>query len=139
MKEFNPIEDVENSDFVLDNGKWPNFHDAEIHNLSIWRGDVQPDDDVWIGPVIEVTIELCTLRNPYMVVLKFHDCESIKIEDFNHQNAVYDLNFNFEDRGVQISGESLTPYITVKFEPAFGSSLSFKCFRVEAINCSGLP
>lgn len=139
MKEFNPIEDVENSDFVLDNGKWPNFHDAEIHNLSIWRGDVQPDDDVWIGPVIEVTIELCALRNPYMVVLKFHDCESIKIEGFNHQNAVYDLNFNFEDRGTQISGEPLTPYITVKFEPAFGSSLSFKCFRIEAINCSGLP
>ncbi|MBT8124929.1 MAG: immunity 50 family protein [Gammaproteobacteria bacterium] len=139
MKEFNPIEDVENSDFVLDNGKWPNFHDAEIHNLSIWRGDVQPDDDVWIGPVIEVTIELCALRNPYMVVLKFHNCESIKIEGFNHQNAVYDLNFNFEDRGTQISGEPLTPYITVKFEPAFGSSLSFKCFRIEAINCSGLP
>jgi hypothetical protein len=139
MKEFNPIEDVENSDFVLDNGKWPNFHDAEIHNLSLWRGDVQPDDDVWIGPVIEVTIELCALRNPYMVVLKFHDCESIKIDDFNHQNAVYDVIFNIEERGTQINDEPLTPYITVKFEPAFGASLSFKCFRVQAINCNGLP
>ena len=46
MKEFNPVEDIEDSDFALDNGQWPNFHDAEIHNLSIWRGDVRPDDNV---------------------------------------------------------------------------------------------
>lgn len=136
MKEFNPIEDVEDSDFVLDRGKWPNFHDAEIHNLSIWRGDVQPDDDVWIGPVIELTLELCALKNPYMVVLKFHDCESIKLEDFNHQNAVYDLSFKFEERGAQTNGEPLTPYISVNFEPAFGAALSFKCFKVQAINCN---
>jgi len=74
-----------------------------------------------------------------MVVLKFHDCESIKIDDFNHQNAVYDVIFNIEERSTQINGEPLTPYITVKFEPAFGASLSFKCFRVQAINCNGLP
>lgn len=134
MQEFNPIEDVEDSDLVLDSGEWPNFHDAEIHNLSIWRGDVQPDDDVWIGPVIELTLELCAVKNPYMVVLKFHDCESIKLEGFNHQNAVNDLSFKFEERGTQTNGESLAPYITVNFEQAFGASLSFKCFRVQAIN-----
>ena len=134
MKEFNPIEDVEDSEFVLDRGKWPNFHDAEIHNLSIWRGDVQPDDDVWIGPVIELTLELCALKNPYMVVLKFHDCESIKLEGFNHQNAVDELSFKIEERGTMTNDETLTPYIDVNFEQAFGASLSFKCFRVQAIN-----
>ena len=134
MKEFNPIEDVEDSEIVLDRGKWPNFHDAEIHNLSIWRGDVQPDDDVWIGPVIELTLELCALKNPYMVVLKFHDCESIKLEGFNHQNAVNNLSFKIEERGTMTNGEPLTPYIAVNFEQAFGASLSFKCFRVQAIN-----
>ncbi len=134
MKEFNPIEDVEDSDFVIDSGVWPDFHDAEIHNLSIWRGDVQPDDDVWIGPVVEITLELCALKNPYMVVLKFHDCESIKLEGFNHQNAVNDLRFKFEERGTQTNNEPLAPYISVNFEPAFGASLSFKCFRVQAIN-----
>lgn len=134
MKEFNPIEDVEDSEFVLDRGKWPNFHDAEIHNLSIWRGDVQPDDDVWIGPVIELTLELCALKNPYMVVLKFHDCESIKLEGFNHQNAVDELSFKIEERGTMTNDEPLTPYIAVNFEQAFGASLSFKCFRVQAIN-----
>ena len=138
MKEFNPINDVEDSEFVLDKGRWPNFHDAEVHNLSIWRGDVRPDDNVWIGPVIELTIELCALKNPYMVILKLHDCEAIKLEDFNHQNAVYDLSSKFEERGILTNGGPLAPYISVSFERAFGTSLSFKCFRVQAIDCSGL-
>ncbi len=137
MKEFNPIEDIENSKFALDKGNWPNFHDAEIHNLNIWRGDVRPEDDVWIGPVIEITLELCALKNPYMVILKFHDCESIRLEDFNHQNAVYDLRFNYEERGMMTNGEPLIPYTVVKFEHAFGAALSFKCLRVQAINCNG--
>ena len=69
-----------------------------------------------------------------MVVLKFYDCESIKLDDFNHQNAVFDLKLEFEERGTQTNGESLTPYICVDFAQAFGASLSFKCFRVQAIN-----
>jgi hypothetical protein len=97
---------------------------------------VRPEDDVWIGPVIEITLELCALKNPYMVILKFHNCESIRLEDFNHQNALYDLRFNFEERGTMTNGEPLTPYIAVNFEHAFGAALSFKCFRVQAINCN---
>ncbi len=133
MKEFKPIEDVEDPQLILDNGEWPNFHDAEVHNLNIWRGDVRPDDNVWIGPVIQVSFELCALEKPYIVVLKFHDCDSIKMEEFNHQNAVYDLTFNYETRGTLTNGKPLTPYISVRFEQAFGLALSFKCFRVQAV------
>ncbi len=133
MKEFNPKEDVEDAKLILDNGEWPNFHDAEVHNLNIWRGDVRPDDNVWIGPVIKVSFELCALEKPYIVVLKFHDCDSIKMEEFNHQNAVYDLTFNYETRGTLTNGKPLTPYISVRFEQAFGLALSFKCFRVQAV------
>ena len=57
MKAFDPIEDIANSQSMLDNGEWPNFHDAEVHNLSIWRDDVRPEDDVWIGPAIEASFE----------------------------------------------------------------------------------
>jgi hypothetical protein len=65
--------------------------------------------------------------------LKFHDCESIRLEGFNHQNAVYDLTFDFEARGTLTKGEPMTPYITVGFEPAFGAALSLKCFKVQAL------
>jgi len=133
MKRFDPLEEVLDSQLIVDHGEWPNFHDAEVHHLKIWRGDVRPDDNVWIGPVIEASFELCALKKPYMVVLKFHDCESIRLQEFNHQNAVYDLTFAFEARGTLTTGEPLVPYIVVNFEEAFGVALSFKCFRIQAI------
>ncbi len=131
MQKFNPIQEVENSQIILDNSEWPNFHDAEVHKLNIWRGDMRPDDNVWIGPVIEASFELCALEKPYIAVLKFHDCSSIQMKEFNHQNAVYDLKFKYEPRDA--NGKPLPPYISVSFEQAFGVALSFRCFRVEAI------
>lgn len=133
MIKFDPIRDVENSEVILDNGEWPNFHDAEVHNLNMWRGDIRPEDNVWIGPVIEVSFELCALKAPYMAVLKFHDCDEIRMEEFNHQNAVYDLNFQYVARGNRPDGVPLTPFISVRFEQAFGVALSFRCFKVEVV------
>ena len=133
MKEFNPVEVVENSQLILDDNNWPNFHDAEVHNLNIWRGDIRPEDNVWIGPVIKATFELCALKEPYLVTLKFHDCDSIRMEEFNHQNAVYDLAFRYEARGNYRDGSPLPPHIVVRFEQAFGVALSFTCFRIQVV------
>jgi hypothetical protein len=134
MQVFNPATDIENSQLILDDGEWPNFHDSEVLNLNIWRGDVRPEDNVWIGPVIEITFELCALKEPFITMLRFHDCESIEMKEFNHQNALYDLGFNYESRGTNNRGEPLTPFISVNFEQAFGVALSFKCFRIQVVN-----
>ncbi len=104
-----------------------------MHNLNIWRGDIRPDDNVWTGSVIRASFELCALEYPYFVDLKFHDCDSIRLQEFNHQNAVYDLKFKFEERGILRNDISLTPHILVSFKQAFGVGLTFKCFRVQAI------
>lgn len=133
MKAFDPLIDVQDSETILDQGQWPNFHDAEVHDLHIWRGDVRPEDNVWIGPVIDASFELCALERPYIVQLKFHDCGAIRLGDFNHQNALYDLTFQYESRGQTLSGQPLTPHIHVRFEQAFGMALSFTCFRIQAI------
>ncbi|GGK75331.1 hypothetical protein [Amphritea balenae] len=134
MQPFNPVTDIENSQLILEQDEWPNFHDAEVHNLNIWRGDVRPEEDIWIGPLLELELELCALQLPYMVILRFHDCEGISLEDFNHQNALYDLNFSYEERGKLRTGEPMTPYIRVRFEQAFGAALQFRCFKVEVIS-----
>ncbi len=140
MKEFDPIEDVENSRLILDDGKWPNFHDAEVHDLNMWRGDVRPDDDVWIGPVIDASFELCALERPYIAVLRFHDCDRIRLQGLNHQNSLYDLTFEYRARGIYTNGKPLPPNIAVRFVQAFGAALSFTCFRVQAIErCESRP
>jgi hypothetical protein len=133
MDKFDPKVMVQDSRIILDDGEWPNFHDAEVHRLNMWRGDVRPDDNVWVGPVIEASFELCALKKPFIAVLKFHDCDAIRMEEFNHQNAMYDLDFAYEYRGKNRLGEPLPPYISVKFEEAFGVALSFRCFRVQAL------
>ena len=133
MQSFDPVQHVDNSQRILVDGEWPNFHDAEVHDLHIWRGDVRPDDRVWIGPRISLTFELCSLEKPFIAELCFHDCEDIQLGDFNNENAIYDLEFWFEERGEDNNGEPLTPYIYVNFEQAFGMGLSFKCFKVEVV------
>lgn len=133
MKPFDPVTEIENASLILDEGNWPNFHDAEVHQLIINRGDVRPEDDVWIGTSLEVTFELCALKHPYLVTLKFHDCEDIELKQFNQQNALYDLHFALEPRGFCRDGTALTPYIIVHFEQAFGMKLGFKCFRISCV------
>jgi hypothetical protein len=133
VKTFDPLRDVKNSQLILEEGQWPNFHDAEVHELTIWRGDVRPDDGVWIGPVIEASFELCALQYPFTAVLKFHDCDAISLQDFNQQNAVYDLTLGFEARGHYNDGAPLPPFIAVTFEQAFGAALCFRCSRVEVL------
>lgn len=133
-RQFDPLRDVEDSAIILDDGKWPNFHDAEVHSLNIWRGDIRPEDNVWIGPVIEVAFELCALKEPYLAVLKFHDCDAMRMQEFNHQNAIYDLCFVLKHRGInEKTGTPLPPTIAVRFEQAFGVALTFECSRVQAI------
>ncbi len=133
MNNFKPIEHIENCQAILDNNEWPNFHDAEIHRLNFWRGDVRPDDDIWIGPVISATFELCALQYPYIVELSFHDCDFIEMSGFNHQNAILDIKFKLEGRGTFTNGEPLPPYICVEFIQAFGVKMTFKCFSIKAI------
>lgn len=133
MSAVDPLTIIEHAGLVLDDGRWPNFHDAEIHALKVWRGDVRPEDDVWIGPVIEAAFELCALREPYIARLKFHDCNEIRLQPFDRDSAVYDLHFAHEARGFYTNGEPLPPAIRVRFVQAFDVELSFTRMRVQAV------
>ena len=101
--------------------------------MTIWRGDVRPEENIWIGPILTASFVLCALEKPYQVILRFHDCEEIELVQFDNQKALYDLSFEYESRGMTEQGMVLTPYIVVNFEQAFNNALSFKCFRIEAI------
>jgi Immunity protein 50 len=137
MEQFEPSRHIIGGATILEkDGGWPSFHDAEVYSVSLWRGDMRPDDDVWIGPVIEVSLELAALEFPFVVDFKFHDCDSIELSGFNHGNMIYDLAFSFEERGHYADGVTpLTPYVCVAFEgnPGVTGFLSFKCFRVEIV------
>jgi len=136
MKEFDPIIEIKNCAAILDNGAWPNFHDAIVYSFNFWRGDIRPDEDVWVAPTIDASLELAALEFPYVVDLRFHGCCHIHLAGFDHNNDIYWLSFSYEHRGFYTDGVTpLPPYVRVAFGGAPGRQpmLEFKCFSVEAV------
>lgn len=56
MTDFDAKRDIINSQLILDGEEWPNFHDAEIDNLTVWRGDVRPEGNISISLVLKVLL-----------------------------------------------------------------------------------
>jgi len=142
MEPFDPIANVENARAILDRNEWPNFHDAVVYSLKFWRGDIRPEENIWIAPVIEASFALEALENPYVVDFRFHDCDAIRMVNFDHNNDIYMLSFSFEPRGFFKDGVTpLSPYIRVVLESGRGQEplLTFRCFRVEAVGRRSVP
>jgi hypothetical protein len=126
-------------------GEWPSFHDAEVIDVQLWRGDVKPGewDDSNVFPVLTVKVRILEATQPgatgdsgrdVLATLRFHDVDDVKIEGFNHQNAILGISIVQRERGKFASGEDLPPDLVVIFEPAFGVAASFRCRRAEILD-----
>jgi hypothetical protein len=134
MNTFNPAAHIRNAARILVDGAWPNFHDAFVHSLVFDRGDIRPDDNVWIGPSIVATLELDALEKPFVAVLRFEDCEDVELSGFDCDNSVYALNFALEARGFYADGVTpLQPYLRVDFAKCASFSLRFKCIAIDVV------
>ena len=122
-------------------GYWPTFHDAEIVELQLWRGDVYPDTKKYVFPVLtvklhvwELTSEVDTagylvLRKHTLTTLRFHDVLDLRIDGFNQQNSILELSIA---RKQNTEGPGRT--FTVNFDPAFGMGAEFTCSRIEVVD-----
>ncbi|TNE32742.1 MAG: hypothetical protein EP349_01000, partial [Alphaproteobacteria bacterium] len=114
----NPSKIVSGSNDILDaSNQWPNFHDAEVRDFSIVRGEVNPDKGLYTGPQITTRLMLCALKEPYEVIFTFQDCQNIVMADFGNQNPIMDLTIELEERGYLTDGNKMSPYIVVNFLP----------------------
>ena len=127
-------------------GYWPSFHDAEVIEVALWRGDVEPEAGRYVFPVLKAHLHLweltedvdsrgfLILRHHTLTTLRFHDVNEFRMEGFNHQNAILGLSIAHQDRS-----EGPTPVFAVHFNPAHGMGATFICSRVEvvdAVRCS---
>jgi hypothetical protein len=124
-------------------GYWPSFHDAEVIELRFWRGDVEPDANRYVFPVLTVHLHVwemtnaegfLSLRHHTLATLLFHDVNEFRMEGFNHQNAILGLSIIRQERS-----QGPSPVFAVEFDPAYGMGASFICSRVEvfdAVKCS---
>jgi Immunity protein 50 len=134
----NPATFVEQGDHLTALfGGWPSFHDGEVHTMDLWRGDVCPARNSWIGAVLTAKIQVLEAAqrgashagNDTLVTLRFHDIDRLELRGFNHQNAIIGLWFERESRG-----DGLPDYICVEFQQAHGVQATFVCFRVEFLS-----
>jgi len=121
-------------------GRWPSFHDAEVHELHFQRGHIDTDAKVYEFPHLTVKLHLWLVTNDVdqkgyyvstkhtLTTMKFYDVDNFKMEGFNHQNAIFELGIEQKTRD-----EGPTPYFAVDFEPSFGVGATFTCLRIEIV------
>ena len=129
---------IEHSERLTDVfGAWPSFHDAEVVAIDLWRGDIRPERNSWVGAVLTAKIQVLEATQPgathsgndTLATLRFHDIDRVHLHGFNHQNAILGLLFQHE-----IRGEGLPPFIRVHFQAAHGVDATFVCFRIEVLS-----
>jgi hypothetical protein len=130
-------------------GAWPNFHDAEVIELHLWRGYMYPGD--WdernIFPVLTAKILILDATQPgatgsekdVLVTLRFHGVDALRLQDFNHNNSIVSLRVSKQPRGHFSTGEPLPPSLLVTVEQGFGLAASFSCSRIEVVNAESAP
>jgi hypothetical protein len=125
-------------------GYWPSFHDAEVIDLHLWRGNVDPERNSYVFPVLTLTMHCWELTREvnsegYLVLkhhtrttLQFTDVNAdIQIRGFNHQNAIFGLSITRLDRT-----DGPTPYFSVVVEQSFGIGAEFTCTGIEVISAT---
>lgn len=121
-------------------GRWPSFHDAEVTEFNLHRGEIDPDSDRWLFPnavarirVWELTKEVnssghLVTRNHSAVTIRFDEVDELRLAGFNHQNAILSLTIEQRERA-----DGPSPYFFVDFRPAYGLDATFHCRGIEVL------
>lgn len=103
-------------------GDWPSFHDSEVVELHLWRGQIKPGDwdDSNVFPVLTVKIRILQdspTTYDTLTTLRFADVNDYEMGGFNHQNEIFDLT-------IAVPDPDKCPSILVEFQEAFGMHAS---------------
>ncbi len=125
---------IQNSHLLTDIfGKFPSFHDAEVHQLNLVRGETRsfnPTLFVLIH-VYQMTSEVdeknrYVLENHVLVEFRFSKISDLEIAGFNHQNVLQFLEITETSEAKEEETE-----FEVLFEGIFGVSAKFYCETIS--------
>jgi hypothetical protein len=100
---FEPQNDIENAKIIIDHfGYWPTFHDSEIISIKLERMLDKSSASIQIRLfAFELTNEIENgvhkLTKHCFINFEFMEVSTTELEGFNHQNAVFALEFGKED------------------------------------------
>jgi hypothetical protein len=118
-------------------GYWPSFHDAEV----LWMHLDRRSHGEGSGPTLEALLHVFEitqevgpdgcyiLRHHVLVHLRFQDVVELRLEGFNHQNALMGLTLtDLRSRQWQHI------LFEVRFDSSCGMDASFQCHAVEVVS-----
>ena len=126
-------------------GRWPSFHDAEVMEIHLSRTPRGPggkrDRRVELPAKIhtwDMTSEVdetgyYILKNHTMVTFRFSGVEELKLEGFNHQNAIFGLTIQPNK-----SSDAGSSKFHVEFDPSFGVDAIFDCSAIEVVDAMAM-
>ncbi|MFT3869851.1 MAG: Imm50 family immunity protein [Nibricoccus sp.] len=121
-------------------GHWPSFHDAEVVELSLWRGRIREEENEYIFPALTLKLHHWLLTNKTdaqgslvtekhaVTTFRFDGLEDFHADGFNHQNAIFSLLIEKKKKT-----DSETCYYFVKLEPSFGIDAQFICSGITVV------
>ncbi|HEX8250209.1 MAG TPA: Imm50 family immunity protein [Pyrinomonadaceae bacterium] len=131
---------VQNAELLIDIfGKFPSFHDAEVWKITLNRKVSEKP-----SPTLEALIYVYSSGKKCLVNLEFTGFFGLKLENFNHQNALGDLEIreitepDFNEYGTDarllgVTGKNEIQRLKfyVKFHYCFGVEAEFLCSSVS--------
>jgi hypothetical protein len=123
-------------------GHWPSFHDAEVIDLHLRRGDAFTERSHPRLPVLTAQIHLWemtqevdargyyVLRNHTLGTLRFHDVLDLEIKGFGDQYIMFGLSITAQER----SEGTWKRTFAVEFEPVSDFGVTFHCSRIEVVD-----
>ena len=130
-------ESIANHQLVLQAfGRWPSFHDAEIHRMVLDRTRRRPNGRSYASVELVVHAWIMTpnvtpngyikLDRHHLVHFLFEDVSDLELREHNHQNVLGHLEF-------KLTGDEHTgvPVLLVDLEPCFGLWGEFKALRAS--------
>ena len=114
-------------------GRWPSFHDAEIHDIVITRDcDSGAQMDIKVHHW-ELTSEVDTtghyvLRHHTLSTMRFIGISDLALIGFNHQNVLWDIEIS----EVAAPGSGFA----VSLPSSFGCEASFKCRQIRVLSAT---
>ena len=137
---MNAHETIENHQSVLAAfGRWPSFHDGEVHRIVLDRSRHLADDA--FRPCIELYIrgwvmipdvtDTVHYKQEYdsVVHFLFEQVTELELDGFNHQNVLSSLDF-----AISMDDESKLPILSVELVHCYGLSGSFKARRASVVS-----
>jgi hypothetical protein len=135
------VQKVRNAETLEDIfGYWPSFHDAEIVQVRLVRGDLlEPEGkprkptleaDVYVFETTDQVTEegFYALRKHTLATLAFCGIDELQLDGFNHQNVLFGLSLeDISDRQLELLKWR------VAFDSSFGFAATFMCEQIEVV------